>query len=68
MDDFKKTVFWTQQGSCTYIFTTVRTASTRAVQAQNKLNPSMERGVGPEILFLVAELLAGVSFWKREDL
>lgn len=44
MDDFKESVFWTQQDRCIKELTTVVTAHTRLVATQAKQEPSTAEG------------------------
>lgn len=46
IDDHKETVFWIQQGSCTYELTVVIKACMTTMKAQPSLNPSMRCDVG----------------------
>lgn len=45
VDDYRETVFQTQQANCTYELSAVM-ACTRLMQAQARPNLNMERGVG----------------------
>lgn len=42
------------------------TARTKAVQAQPRPNPSLERRVGYIVSLLVTESMAMVSYWERQ--
>lgn len=59
-------IFWTQQGSCTCEFTATVVACTKPVQAQARINPNMERRVGPIIPPLSVEHIAIVSCSERQ--
>lgn len=66
--DYKENnVFQTQHDSSTYKPTVIMLAWTRPVQPQSKLNPSMGREHGQEVLSLAKRLLAFSSIWEESQ-
>ena len=64
VDDYKETVFWTQQESWKYDIAALETACISTAHTQARQNSSREKGGGYEVLFMAKKQLAVASCWE----